>query len=402
MPKIESIVEHECSRSSGYGLWLFSGTVCSGGGLLRGDARRAMDGVRKLSPSANLDYGVSGASLLPTDHGSLDSGVRASPPPISVKSVMRIDYNTSDLQRGKFARIAVNVDLTKPLVSKFTIDGEEFKVEYENLNELCIYCGMYGHLDVNCIRKPKDKEKGDLSQGSGIATEVPKDTYGPWMIVEKRKRQMRRNSENNIKENIMPPGGSRFKILQDANLELENDRDESLALMPMPLAARDTNIGHGQWTFRKNKGKQVINGASKSWQVRGESLKNSKPAKSTIGDFIEYKQRQQNEELVTKQPSTLDPRSHIVMRGDMCGSKNSGKGSTREPEADGPDPNVEQRLTQAFGRPPDRETRDFDENDVMELEENGSLTEGIENESEGGYFIDERDERCSMDTLERD
>ncbi|KAG6420771.1 hypothetical protein SASPL_117310 [Salvia splendens] len=64
------------------------------------------------------------------------------------------------------------------------------------------------------------------------------------------------------------------------------------------------------------------------------------------------------------------------MRGDMCGSKNSGQGSTRAPEADRPDLDVEQRLTQAFGRPPDREAREFDENDVMELEENGRPIEG--------------------------
>ncbi|KAG6408923.1 hypothetical protein SASPL_131950 [Salvia splendens] len=145
----------------------------------------------------------------------------------------------------------------------------------------------------------------------------------PWMIVEKRKRQMRRNSENNIKENIMPTGG-RFNVLQDANLVHQNDRDASLALVPMPLATCDTNVGQGPWTFTKNKGKLVTNGANKS------------------------EQRQQNEELVTKQPSMLDPRSHIVMRGDMCGSKNSGQGSTRAPEADRPDPDVEQRLTQAF------------------------------------------------------
>ncbi|KAL1536304.1 hypothetical protein AAHA92_28979 [Salvia divinorum] len=318
-----------------------------------------------------------------------------------VATVIRVDYNTSDLQRGDFARIAVNANLTKPLVSKFTIDGEEFKVEYENLNELCIYCGMYGHLDVNCIRKPKDKDERDLNQGSGIVTEVPKDTYGPWMIVEKRKRQLRCNSENSSKENIMPAGGSRFNILQDANLVHENDRDENLALATMPLAAWDTNVGQGQWTSRKNKEKQVTNRANKSGQVRGESLKNSKPAKSTIGDFIEYKQRQQKEELVTKQSSTLDPSIHTIMHGDMCGSKNSGQGSKRVFEADRPNLEVEQRLTQAFGRPLDRGVREFDDNDVMDLEEIGNPIEGLVDEMEGGQFIDERDERHRMGALER-
>ncbi|XP_047979357.1 uncharacterized protein LOC125221277 [Salvia hispanica] len=37
----------------------------------------------------------------------------------------------------------------------------------------------------------------------------------------------------------------------------------------------------------------------------------------------------------------------------------------------------------------------------MDLEENGSPIERFVDETEGGHFFDERDERCSMDTLER-
>lgn len=41
----------------------------------------------------------------------------------AVGKVIRVDYNTSGMQRGKFARLAVDIDLTQPLVSKFKIDG---------------------------------------------------------------------------------------------------------------------------------------------------------------------------------------------------------------------------------------------------------------------------------------
>ncbi|KAL1533171.1 hypothetical protein AAHA92_33093 [Salvia divinorum] len=89
------------------------------------------------------------------------------------------------------------------------------------------------------------------------------------------------------------------------------------------------------------------------------------------------------------------------MHGDMCGSKNSGQGSKRVFEADRSNPDVEQRLTQAFGRPPDQGVREFDDNGAMDLEEIGNSIEGFVDETEGGQFIDERDERHHMDALER-
>ncbi|KAJ8764017.1 hypothetical protein K2173_004898 [Erythroxylum novogranatense] len=70
--------------------------------------------------------------------------------------VIRVDYNTSELQKGWFARLVVTVDLDKPLVPKFSIDGEEFSVEYENLDNICFGCGRYGHSHSFCSWKPKE------------------------------------------------------------------------------------------------------------------------------------------------------------------------------------------------------------------------------------------------------
>ena len=67
-----------------------------------------------------------------------------------VGKVIRIDYNTESLTRGKFARIAVEVSLNKPLCSQFFLDGKMQKVEYENLAVICFNCGIYGHKNENC------------------------------------------------------------------------------------------------------------------------------------------------------------------------------------------------------------------------------------------------------------
>lgn len=57
--------------------------------------------------------------------------------------VVRIDYNTEAGGRGQFARLAVIIDLTKPLTSKLKVDGEELIVEYEGLPTICYHCGRY-------------------------------------------------------------------------------------------------------------------------------------------------------------------------------------------------------------------------------------------------------------------
>ncbi|XP_024043278.1 uncharacterized protein LOC112099971 [Citrus clementina] len=64
--------------------------------------------------------------------------------------VIKIDNNTVTAQRGKFARLAVELDLQKPLVSQFNLEGRIQKVEYENLPTICFGCGKFGHFNDAC------------------------------------------------------------------------------------------------------------------------------------------------------------------------------------------------------------------------------------------------------------
>ncbi|KAI9117239.1 hypothetical protein K1719_011405 [Acacia pycnantha] len=47
--------------------------------------------------------------------------------------VIRIDYNTTFGERDKFARMAIILDLSSPLMSKITVDEKALLVEYEGL-----------------------------------------------------------------------------------------------------------------------------------------------------------------------------------------------------------------------------------------------------------------------------
>ncbi|KAL4387505.1 hypothetical protein GQ457_09G007330 [Hibiscus cannabinus] len=69
-----------------------------------------------------------------------------------IGSVVKIDYQTDYGRRGKFARMAVNINLGKPLVSKIAINGKIQCVEYEPLPMVCFKCGLYGHVSDLCSR----------------------------------------------------------------------------------------------------------------------------------------------------------------------------------------------------------------------------------------------------------
>ncbi|XP_010425860.1 PREDICTED: uncharacterized protein LOC104710904 [Camelina sativa] len=58
---------------------------------------------------------------------------------------LKVDLITSNLERARFARICVEVDLKNPLKGTVLINGERYYVSYEGLSTICSSCGLYGH-----------------------------------------------------------------------------------------------------------------------------------------------------------------------------------------------------------------------------------------------------------------
>ncbi|PNY05590.1 hypothetical protein L195_g002044 [Trifolium pratense] len=67
---------------------------------------------------------------------------------------IKVDTNTLKVERGRFARVCVEVDLTVPVVGKIWVNGHWYKVQYEGLHLICTNCGCYGHLGRNCTINP--------------------------------------------------------------------------------------------------------------------------------------------------------------------------------------------------------------------------------------------------------
>ncbi|KAH1091788.1 hypothetical protein J1N35_019045 [Gossypium stocksii] len=142
-----------------------------------------------------------------------------------VGQVVKPDMNTDNRTRGRFARLAVYVNLDKPLVSQILINGQEQKVEYESLSTICFHCGRYGHVESICNFKSVETPanmNGDLLvtqpeiQNLNIENSENKDgNYGPWMIaVRKSRRKSRSNLQKSTENLVGEKEGSQFHRLE--------------------------------------------------------------------------------------------------------------------------------------------------------------------------------------------
>ncbi|KAK5833596.1 hypothetical protein PVK06_017446 [Gossypium arboreum] len=71
-------------------------------------------------------------------------------------NVVKVDYNTIDGTRGKFARVTVGEDISKPLMPFIGVEGKKQTVVYEGLSSICYTCGMVGHIKENYSQGPNE------------------------------------------------------------------------------------------------------------------------------------------------------------------------------------------------------------------------------------------------------
>ncbi|KAH1055846.1 hypothetical protein J1N35_033911 [Gossypium stocksii] len=110
-----------------------------------------------------------------------------------IGKVSKLDFNTDSKARGRYARMAVFVNLGRPLVSKILIKGNPQIIEYENLPIVSFKYGFYGHSKESCLSvvpPPKVIENEEASLNVTAAHALAGDSdYGPWMLVERRSRR---------------------------------------------------------------------------------------------------------------------------------------------------------------------------------------------------------------------
>ncbi|CAL1396935.1 unnamed protein product [Linum trigynum] len=152
---------------------------------------------------------------------------------------IRIDAATRTKARSDYARVCVQVDLTKPLLSQFTINGKKYFIQYEGLDKICLNCGTYSELGAcPCTKTPTPMDDDShVGVNQTPVDEPQRDAlYGEWMIAKRKPRQPSREqpTRTNKEGGHMPQGkgqprnsaqGSRFDVLRGDDMQ-ENSIDQ--------------------------------------------------------------------------------------------------------------------------------------------------------------------------------
>lgn len=80
------------------------------------------------------------------------------------------------MQRGKYARVCVEIDLNKPVLGRVGLCGVWYNVEYEGLHLLCSNCGCYGHLFRQCAGLPVPQPQAQHCSVPEASPEIPAET----------------------------------------------------------------------------------------------------------------------------------------------------------------------------------------------------------------------------------
>ncbi|XP_019171914.1 PREDICTED: uncharacterized protein LOC109167348 [Ipomoea nil] len=163
--------------------------------------------------------------------------------------IVGVDQATSQVSRGMFARFCVELDMRKPLVSKFTYAGKVRYVAYEGMHMVCFACGLYGHEKEACLdwKRSSPAADGDMAgnveaENSGGPSKIvrqdptvkpealdPKVPFGSWMLAPTRRGRPASRKPDNINKltagqkersanrNEMVAQASKFALLAEDN-----------------------------------------------------------------------------------------------------------------------------------------------------------------------------------------
>ncbi|CAN1824753.1 hypothetical protein LINPERHAP1_LOCUS30889 [Linum perenne] len=141
---------------------------------------------------------------------------------------IRLDLATTKGARARYARVCVDVDLSKPFLGKYVLDDRTFLIEYESLENICFSCGLYGHKLDSCPLKDKPsttEEVKNTETATPTAPQASAPAASQWMTVSRRSRgKTQRGSQASSSKDDT---GSRFSALQ-----VEDSADQVVNAMP--------------------------------------------------------------------------------------------------------------------------------------------------------------------------
>jgi hypothetical protein len=106
-------------------------------------------------------------------------------------TLLKVDARTVDGERGRFARLCIQIDLDQPLIPMVRIGDITQWVQYEGIFAICFHCGCVGHKTPNCpLALPSTLVPAHIpTTTSPIPPRPEKEEkgFGEWMIVTRKK-----------------------------------------------------------------------------------------------------------------------------------------------------------------------------------------------------------------------
>ncbi|KAH7848965.1 hypothetical protein Vadar_010951 [Vaccinium darrowii] len=188
---------------------------------------------------------------------------------------IRADSTTVETDRGRYARVCVEIDLSKPVKSRVLIEGKIYRVEYEHIPIMCFGCGRVGHRRDQCTwsNKPNPSPGDDAPQppvtASGATAEetttinavAQTPVYGHWTLVQRKPRRpntgKRFTDRPHLAQNSKNPGlnsqksdgrNNRFSLLNWFDASTSNSKRPN----PSNKASVETKNSQSVWTKVKN------------------------------------------------------------------------------------------------------------------------------------------------------
>jgi hypothetical protein len=106
-------------------------------------------------------------------------------------TLLKVDARTVDGERGRFARLCIQIDLDQPLTPMIRIGDIHQRVQYEGISAICFHCGCVGHKAPTCpsnLPTPSAPSHTPTTS-SPIPPPSKKDEkgFGEWMLVTRKK-----------------------------------------------------------------------------------------------------------------------------------------------------------------------------------------------------------------------
>ncbi|KAJ1407541.1 hypothetical protein SESBI_24226 [Sesbania bispinosa] len=217
----------------------------------------------------------------------------------SLGHTIKIDSNTlrqrSDatgelcMERAKFVRISVEVNLKEALISRFMLNGRRYRVEFEGFHMVCFNCGCYGHRKESrpSVASETNKEfLGEERDTTGLETNanqkkmetiytVADGGFSPWMLVQRGGRRAVPSTREGGGKNV---GISSKKSLISNNKGIYVEKNEILEVPDKSLVGPIKSPSIKYKTASNDMGKshqESVAASETTRQLRGNSDKSS-------------------------------------------------------------------------------------------------------------------------------